>query len=35
MTMRYRLDSSSDELRVRAYYRHKREAAGRELSVNR
>jgi hypothetical protein len=23
------------ELRVRAYYRHKREAAGRELSVNR
>jgi NADPH-dependent FMN reductase len=26
---------SGEELRVRAYYRHKREAAGRELSVNR
>ena len=25
----------SDELRVRAYYRHKCEAAGREFSVNR
>jgi hypothetical protein len=35
MTRDDALMALGEELRVRAYYRHKGEAAGRELSVNR